>query len=263
MLKNTIYLHGKNIKTSILSALSLRGSFLMQVVFLFLSNAIFFSFWILYFSNFPSVKGWKIEEMACLYGIVSASYGLFTIFFGGARYLARIIFEGDLDTFLLRPANILVQILGIKSMPAGWGDIASSLLLITYSGLVNSHNLLLNLLLILSSTSIIISFSIITGSLAFWIGDSHCIGRQIFEFLLTFSNYPKSIYNIFTRFFLLTIIPSGFIGFLPVEMLKNPSLYKLFFILTFSSTYLFFSIKIFYTGLKRYSSSNLIGFRIS
>lgn len=263
MLKKYILYHLQNVGTSILSALSLRGSFLMQAIFLFLSNLFFFSFWLIYFDQFSSLKGWNIEEMACLFGIVSGSYGIFTIFFGGARFLARIIFEGDLDSVLVRPINPLVQLLGIKSMPGGWGDIVTSIFFLSYSGYLSFETLPVILIVLASSTTLILAFSILTGSIAFWLGDSHSLGKQIFEFILTFSNYPKTIYTGIARFFLLTIIPSGFVGFLPVEVIKDPSARLLLMIVGFSSLYLVVSVLIFKRGLRNYCSGNLMGFRIS
>jgi ABC-2 type transport system permease protein len=263
MLKNNLKIHLETVRTSFSSSLSLRESFILQALFLLLSNAIFFTFWLLYFGNFSSIKGWNVEEMACLYAVVSGSYGIFTVFFGGIRYLARFIFEGDLDTFLLRPVNPLLQITGSKSMPGGWGDIFSAILLFYYSGFLSFETLPIILISLISSTIIIIAFSILTGSLAFWLDDSHCVGKQIFEFLLTFSNYPKGVYSGLIKFILFSLIPSAFIGFLPVEAIKEYSLLSLIGVCVFSFFYLLISVFVFNKGLKKYSSSNLMGFRIS
>ncbi len=250
------------VKVSVASSISLRESFLLQSFFMLLSNIIYFSFWMIYFNNFSAVKGWTLSDVACLYGIVSCAYGLFSVFLGGSRYLARMIFEGDLDSMLVKPKNLLIQIMGSRSVPSGWGDIASSIVFIVASDYLTLWNLPLIVLFIATACIIITSFSIILGSLAFWIGDSHMLSKQLFEFLLTFSNYPKSIYEGGVKLFLLTVVPSGFIGFVPIEVIKEFSIYKTVYIVAFSLVYFYIAVKIFYFGLSSYSSGNKVGFKV-
>lgn len=250
------------IKISIKSTLSLRESFILQSFFMLISNIIFFSFWWIYFNNFKAIKGWTLNDMACLYGIVNGAYGLFSVFLGGNRYIARMIYEGDLDALIVKPRNLLIQIMGSKSVSSGWGDILSSILFLTFSGYLTFWNFPLIVLFIITACIIIASFSIIIGSLAFWMGDSHTLSKQIFEFLLTFSNYPKSIYAGSVKFFLLTVVPSGFIGFIPIETIKDFSMHRMVMIVFFSLAYAFLAVKIFYYGLRNYSSGNKSGFKV-
>ncbi|MBS0652372.1 MAG: ABC-2 family transporter protein [Verrucomicrobia bacterium] len=251
-----------HIKISIQSTVSLRESFLIQSFFMLLSNLVFFSFWWIYFSNFKSIKGWTLSDIACLYGIVNGAYGIFSVFFGGSRYLARMIFEGDLDMLIVKPKNLLLQIMGSKSVSSGWGDIFSSAVFLAFSGYATLTNLPLLALFILTACLVITSFSIVMGSLAFWIGDSHSLSKQLFEFLLTFSNYPKSIYVGAVKVFLLTIVPSGFIGFVPIEAIKDQSMIGSLTILGFTFAYAYCAYKIFYRGLRRYASGTKPGFKV-
>lgn len=251
-----------HIKISIKSMISLRESFLLQSFLMLLSNLVFFSFWWIYFNNFSSIKGWTLYDIACLYGIVNGAYGIFSVFLGGSRYIARMIFEGDLDMLIVKPRNLLMQIMGSKSVSSGWGDIVSSAVFLSLSGYITLINLPFLILFILTACIVIASFSIMMGSLAFWIGDSHTLSKQLFEFLLTFSNYPKSIYVGAVKVFLLTIVPSGFIGFVPIETIKNYSLSGLLYILGFTLIYAYCASKIFYFGLRRYSSGNKPGFKV-
>lgn len=251
-----------HIKISIQSSISLRESFLLQSFFMLFSNLIFFSFWWIYFNNFNSIKGWTLSDIACLYGIVNGAYGIFTVFLGGSRYIARMVSEGDLDMLIVKPKNLLLQIMGSKSTSSGWGDIVSSVVFLALSGYSTMINLPFLILFIFTACIVIASFSIMIGSLAFWIGDSHTISKQIFEFLLTFSNYPKSIYAGAIKVFLLTVVPSGFIGFVPIETIKNQSLSGVLYIVGFTLIYAYCASKIFYCGLKNYSSGNKSGFKV-
>lgn len=258
---SNLFVYFQTIATSIRASLNLRESFIMQSLFMMLSNVIYFCFWLIYFKNFDSVRGWTLPDMACLYGIVSGSYGIFSVFFGGARYIARIITDGDLDLLIAKPKSLILQILGLKSIPSGWGDIASGVFLLIFSGVISIQKSPLLILLLISSTLFILAYSILMGSLSFWVQNSHNLSKQLFEFLLTFSNYPKTIYIGGVKFFLMTIIPSAFIGFLPVDILKNFSQKDLFFVLSICLFYLWLSVKVFYMGLRRYSSGSRFGLR--
>ena len=152
--------------------------------------------------------------------------------------------------------------MGSKSVASGWGDILSSITFLIISGYCTLGNIPLIVLFMGASCVIITSFSLIMGSLAFWIEDSHLLSKQIFEFLLTFSNYPRSIYVGTVKFVLLTVIPSGFIGFMPIETIKNFTYEGMFMILGFTLLYLGLAIALFYRGLGRYTSGNKLGFKV-
>jgi ABC-2 type transport system permease protein len=258
MMKAYLY----SLKMSLSSSLSLRESFLLQAVFMLGSNLCLFSFWWLFFNHFKTIGVWGIKEMACLYGLVSGSYGLFSLFFGGGKVLPRLISEGDLDATLTKPKSTLLLLLSSKSIPSGWGDLLSAMFFFVYSGKIGLQNLPLLLLLLLSSTLVFVSFSILLGSITFWVGEGRGLAKMLFDFLLTFSNYPKTIYTGGVRFALFTLIPSGLIGAMPVELLFDFSWKGLLLLLSSSLVYLSIASKLFHIGLKRYLSGNRIGFRI-
>lgn len=250
------------IGTSIRSSASLKASFFLQVVFLLLSNMVFFSFWYIYFSTFNAIKGWTIYDLAGVYGLVNGGYGLFCLFLGGTRYLARMIMEGSLDAMIVKPKSILLQVMASNSAASGWGDVLSSIIFLLGSGYLTWPKLPLIALFLATSCTLIAGFSIVTGSLAFWLQDAHLLSKQIFEFLLTFSNYPKSIYSPGIKVILLTIVPSGMIGFMPMEVIKHASPAGVAMLLAFAVGYLCFARTLFYFGLRRYSSGSRHGFKL-
>jgi ABC-2 type transport system permease protein len=116
---------------------------------MFANNFIFFSVWWIFFQRFEQLRGWRLPDLAALYGITAFSIGFMLVFGGGVRYLARMIVEGELDSLMTQPKNLLLHVLGSNSRPSGWGDMCSGLVLIIGFGHV--HNIPL-LLLILACT---------------------------------------------------------------------------------------------------------------
>jgi ABC-2 type transport system permease protein len=97
------------VATNLKAAFALRGAFWLQVVFMFLNNLIFFSFWWLAFQQIDDLAGWRLRDLCALYGLVAGAFGLSMVLGGGVRDLARSIADGELDTWLTQPKPPLLQ----------------------------------------------------------------------------------------------------------------------------------------------------------
>ena len=64
--------------------------------------------------------------VAMLYGVTAFGFGLMVALAGGMRDLARTIVDGSLDVHLGRPRHPLPSLLMSRSVPAGFGDVASA-----------------------------------------------------------------------------------------------------------------------------------------
>src|SRR4051812_36817298 len=104
--------------TNLKAHLALRGACVIQVVFMAVNNLTFFVFWWALMQHAPVLRGWRIGNVAVLFGIVASSYGLTMTLAGGVRYLGRVIEDGDLDTLLTQPHSVLVYALGLRSQPS-------------------------------------------------------------------------------------------------------------------------------------------------
>src|SRR5262245_50041185 len=93
--------------TNLKSALMQRGAFLTQVVFMMLNNLTFFVFWWALMQRVPQIRGWRLGDIAVLFGVVAAGFGLGVTVGGGVRHLGRFIEGGDLDTLLTQPKPVL------------------------------------------------------------------------------------------------------------------------------------------------------------
>ena len=62
-------------KANLLAAMEYRVAFLSQVVGMILNNALYFIFWVLFFDRFQEVRGWGLDEMLLLFGLVATGLG--------------------------------------------------------------------------------------------------------------------------------------------------------------------------------------------
>jgi ABC-2 type transport system permease protein len=244
------------VATNLKATLALRGAFVVQVVFMALNNFTFFVFWWALMRHVPSIRGWRLGDIALLYGIVAVAFGLAVSLAGGVRHLGRFIEEGDLDTLLTQPRSVLVYALGLRSQPSGVGDVLSGMMFIVWSGEVSRSTLPLLVAAIVAGSLIFVACGIVFFSLAFWLGKVETVSRQLWELLITFSLYPEPLFGGALRLALFTLLPAGFVGYIPTRVVQTPSVQDMVLLVGGAIAYLGLAVMVFERGLRRYASSS-------
>ena len=118
--------------------------------------------------------------------------------------------------------------------------------------------------LVASACSGLVFFAscVVAHSLAFWAGRVQELSRQMTMYTLTFSVYPQTIFSGWLKVLLFTAIPAGFIGYLPVELLRDFRWTWLLGLLGGTGVYVAIALGVFALGLKHYESGNRIGARV-
>lgn len=244
------------IGTSFKASAALRGAFLLNCAFMALNNLVMFANWWIIFQKIESIGGWRIQECALLWSISAASYGFSVVLFNGSRRLGRYIVLGELDTFLTQPRNPLLQVMTSNSSASGWGDVLSSVILLWLSGYLRPAALPALLLALLCSIAVITACAVTFQCLAFWAGDVREFSTTLWEFLVAFSTYPDPIYQGLLRLALFSILPVGFIAFLPVSAVRSPDFAVLALLCGGAGFYLWLMVQVFGRGLRRYASGS-------
>ena len=245
--------------TNLKAVTALRGSFLLSMTFMALNNATFFVFWWVLLGRVGSLRGWYMADVQLLFGISAAGFGLMQATLGGAIHLSTLIDEDGLDPLLCQPKPTLLYALGCRSQASGFGDLVSGIGFMLLSGYLSWHSAARALLCVLASflayTAICVSFF----SLAFWAKKTQSVSRQLLDILITFSLYPEPLFGGALRLVLFTLLPAGFVGYLPARVVKGGSLSDLLCLLGGTALYLWLAVRIFRAGLRRYSSGSRFG----
>jgi ABC-2 type transport system permease protein len=249
------------VATNVKASVALRGAFWLQAAMMAANNVVFFSTWWIFFERFDEIGGWRLADMTALYGLVATAFGASMIVFGGTRDLARTISDGDLDPFLTQPKDALLHATASRSFASGWGDIVTGILLVSLSGYLRPETLPVVLVAFVCGVVLCTASAVLFHSLAFWLGPINDWARQMWEFVITFSVYPQTIYGTFLRVFLFTLIPAGLIGYLPVETLRSFSWAGLAATVGGSALYGSVAVLVWRRGLRRYASGNRFGVR--
>ncbi len=244
-----------------MSAMAYRGAFLIQVLGMVLNDVMLLFFWTIFFSRFPTLKGWSLSDVIALYAIIATGYGLATLVCGNSRHVAQIIAGGDLDYYLALPADPLVHLLVSRMSLPSWGDIAFGVLIYLVTNPERWFTLPLFLLLCVLSAIIFVAFNVIVGALAFWLGQAQNLAMQLGEALLSFGLYPIDIFPGGVRLLLYILIPAAFVGSVPAKLLRDFNVAQLLALAGFSLALWLAARWIFYRGLRRYVSGNLITMR--
>lgn len=244
------------------SSFALRGAFWLQAGFMVANNVLYFAFWWIFFDRFEEVRGWQVRDVSALFGIVAMGFGAAVVFAGGMRELSRCVMDGDLDAYLTLPKSPLLHVVGSRTYASGWGDLCSGALFLLVSGRVTAETWPLAIVAVLCSAVVFVASGILIHSLAFWLGRIEAIARQAWDFLITFSIYPRPLFAGFLKILLFTLLPAGFIGYLPYELLRDFEWTGLLAAVGGALFYGALSLFVFGAGLRRYESGNRFGVRI-
>ncbi|MFD1952785.1 ABC transporter permease [Paenibacillus thailandensis] len=248
-------------KLNLAGAMEFRLSFSLSVGTMMINNIVWIVFWGMYFQRFPVLNGWELRDVAMLWAVAAGGFGLMLSLFGNATRLANLIATGQLDVYLAQPKPVLLHVLISRMSVSAIGDFLFALLVFAAFGDLSILGIVKFALSLVLSTLIFIFFSVISGSLAFWIGNSEGLNIQLINALLTFATYPTGIFRGFGKIVLFTVIPAGFISFMPIGLLKETDWTFLAGAAGMAALLCIAGISVFHLGLRRYTSGNRIGLR--
>jgi ABC-2 type transport system permease protein len=245
-------------KFNISAAMEYRVSFLMQAFGMALNNSAFIFFWWILFNNVPRIGGYGFKEEMMLWALSSTSYGICFILFGNVNQITRMIMNGELDTYLLQPKDPLVNLVCSRTILSALGDALYGVILFFIINGFNVQRLLLFLLFCITGALIIASILVTIHALSFYSGNTEGFAQMVMEFIISFSIYPEGIFNNALKTILYTVLPVAFIVYVPARVLAKFSIVHLASILCIAVLWIIIAYAVFYRGLKKYESGNLI-----
>jgi ABC-2 type transport system permease protein len=245
-------------KFNLSSVMEYRVSFLLQTFGMALNNSAFIFFWWILFNNVPSIGGYGFHEEMMLWAISSTSYGICFVVFGNVNQITRMIMNGELDTYLLQPKDPLVNLVCSKTIMSALGDALYGVIMFFILNGFDVKRFLLFLLFCITGALIIASILVTVHALSFYSGNTEGFAQMVVEFIISFSIYPEGIFNNGLKYILYTILPVAFIVYLPAKVLMEFSIVYLLGILGIALLWIIIAYSVFYRGLKKYESGNLI-----
>ncbi|MBO0789614.1 MAG: ABC-2 family transporter protein [Ktedonobacteraceae bacterium] len=246
-------------KANTLAAMEYRSAFTVQVIAMAANDCLWLFFWWNYFRQFPLANGWQGTDIVILWAVTACGFGLSVAVFGNARQIAMLVMNGGLDAYLGMPRYALLHVCIAATDPPAWGDIifaVGAFLLLVHPSL---WQIVLFVVLVFLVSFIFTAFIVILCSLAFFLGNTEGMTQQMFGALISFSTYPMDIFHGIVRVALFTVLPAGFISFVPLQLLRHFSWLLLGGLVGFTVLLVGMAVGLFALGTRRYESGNLLG----
>ena len=241
------------------SALEYRTAFFVQIVTMAATDSLWLFFWWTYFHQFPLVHGWQSTDIVILWTVSACGFGISVGIFGNARQLSALIVKGGLDAYLGMPRYVLLHVCIAATDPSAWGDVIFGFVAFIAFLHPSIPRFALFVLLTLLVCCIFTAFTVLLSSLAFFLGNTEGLVQQMMGALISFSTYPMDIFQGAIRLLLFTVIPAGFISFIPLQLLHQFTWPLLGALIGFTALFTGMAVGVFHLGLRRYESGNLMG----
>lgn len=207
--------------------------FYLGIVGLIIENILNLLMLFFIYTLIPSLDGFTFNEMLLLYGVASLSFAIWRCLFINTLNVGSMVRYGRLDTFLLRPISVLYQVMMDGFDDDAWGDLVFALLVIGYTAVTQSINIVWVILLIILSifTSLIFAGISIVGSSLSFITQGIADFSQIVYNFFQFAKYPINIFGGGMKFVFTFVIPIGWVAAIPVKLLINHNIRSFAFML--------------------------------
>jgi ABC-2 type transport system permease protein len=218
--------------------------------------------------RFGTVGGWTLGEVAFLYGSVEIAFGAAQMIFAGFEpdVFGQRVRLGTFDQLLLRPVNIVVQVLGDDFSLRRLGRMAQGagvyIFALSLAGIAwTPAKIAYAPLILLGLIAFIAALFIFGATVAFWTIDSIEVVN-----VLTFGtgdtmSYPMHIYPAIIRRFFTYIVPAMFLNYYPaLYLLDKPDPFGFHPVMRFLAPLVGFAmlalmLAVWHLGLRRYHST--------
>lgn len=248
-------------KYNLIKSMDNKVAFIGQILGMILNDSMMIIQWIIMFSLKDNIGGYGFNDVLMLWGLSATIYGIANVFFYSATKLSNLIMLGKLDAFLVQPKDTLVYVSSSDIRVSALGDILFGLLVLVFvkASIITS---LLYIFFAITGSIIFASINIIYNSLSFFIGNAEDFAYSMENALVNVSTYPDGIFSDKVRWIFMTVIPVAFSVYIPMEVLIKGNFIMILIIVAFTVSIAVVAYIIFYKGLKKYNSGNLMIARI-
>ncbi len=260
---NNLRFFVKAVKCSIKSAMEYKISFITQSIFMFLNNGVWLLFWGIIFNvNGSDINGVTFNSILYLWSLPVISFGIGYFFFGGMDNISNYIISGQMDSYMLQPKHPLLNVLTSKCNFSAFGDLIYGLIIGLFAVNFDIVRYIILILLGVLGSTIYISTSVIFRSISVWFGDTDVIAKKYTDTLLTtFSIYPEQIFSSTIKIILYTVIPVGYMAFMPINFVITFNIIYLIYTIIGCIVFMIVAIIVFNKAMKCYESGNTISMR--
>lgn len=227
---NTLRTYLRLVSIRIRSQMQYRASFLLELLTSALASGVAFLTVALVLLRFEDIGGWRLHEIALLYGSVETAFGLMDMVFSGfdPQFFGRQVRLGAFDQMLLRPVNITLQVISSEFLLRRLGRIGQGLVVLAI-GLAGAGiawtplKALMVPLMVLSMVAFFGGLFIAGSTITFWTVESIEAMNVLTYGSTEMMAYPMHIYPDWMVRFFTFIVPAIFLNYYPTLFILGRS----------------------------------------
>lgn len=200
------------------ASMAYRASFWMIAVGSFLITGLdFVGIWIL-FQNVGSLGGFSLTEVAFLYGGTGLGIALADMFVGRIERLGQMIRLGSLDTMMVRPIPLLVQVLADEFAIRRVARILQAGLVLAWAAAYvawSPSRVAVAAVMVVCSGLIFSGLFVSFACIQFWTSDSAEVANAFTYGGNTATQYPMTIFSREAVLALTFVLPLAFVNWYP------------------------------------------------
>ena len=254
-------LYLKYLLIQIKSQMQFKTSFWLTVIGQFLTSfSVLLSIYFM-MSRFNKVEGFSLSEVLLCFATVLMAFSLAECFARGFDTFPSMISNGEFDRIMVRPRNVIFQILASKVELSRIGRLVQAVVVFVYaipsSGIIWTADKIITLILmVLSGIAVFSGLFIIYASLCFFTTEGLEIMNIFTDGGRELGSYPLSIYGEGILKFFTYVIPLALFQYYPFLYLTGRKDNVLFMLLPLGGfAFLIPSYMIWKIGLKHYKST--------
>ncbi len=230
--------------------------FWTQVALMCINNAVFLVFWVIFFQEVETLRGWDVNRILVLLSILTSTAGVVLGLLHNVRRIGYLAADGGLDAALSLPVPTLAHLSLRRVEPVNMGDLLFGLVLFIGFSSPTPARVALFIFGVIGGSSVLLGFFVIIGSLGFFVGksDSADLGLQS---ILLFAHYPIDVFPGLIRLFLYVVVPAGFVSATPARLIDDFNLGWAALLIVASVFFVGLGRWVFGRGLRRYTSGSV------
>lgn len=253
-------LYFKSLILHLKAMLEYKSSFIISF---FSQILVFFSYYFIIlalFTKFDNIKGFTLYEVLLCFSIIQFGFAFNEVFARGIDHFDKLIVGGKFDQILIRPKNIILQVLisdidYIKISRMIQALIIMAIALINLNIEFTPLKLITLILMIISAIAIFFGIFLLAASYCFITVQGLEVRNVFTDGGKHMAQYPIGIFKKGFVYFFTFVIPYAFVNYYPLLYFLGKSDNVMFSLSPLIVlVYLLPCFLVFYLGVKRYSS---------
>jgi ABC-2 type transport system permease protein len=228
----------------------------VQMLIMAINDFVWVIFWVLFFDKVGTLGGWDRDSILVLQAVLTTAGGLSLGLLANARRIGTMAVEGDLDAVLALPVAPLRFVLVRRIEPVNLGDLAFGVGLFFVACDPTPSRTVVFVLVSIASATLLTSFLVLAGALAFFSGRSES-GELGFHSMLLLGAYPVDLFAGAIRVVLFTVIPAAFIAAVPAQLVDDFEIGRAVALVGVAALLAMAAGATFTAGLRRYTSGSI------